>query len=494
MSDLETNIEKTILAADQDLRIQSPTAQSCDPKKATVPRVFCFGVNHKTAGIHLREKIFAQEQQIIEKLPEVRSRFGFDELAVLSTCNRFELFGTSASGKVGHPGFPLELIDAIEALDALHTKDPGKPTTNIKRELGKVAYCLRDHDAARHLLSVAASLDSLVVGETQITGQFKDALAAATMAGTMGPILTRLGHDALATAKKVRTKTSIGRGRLSISHAAVDLVRKIFRDPADQNYVVIGAGEMAEVAARCIAQKNPRSLTIVNRSPDRARHLVESIGYGRSVSFEWLEDHLLAADVVISATAAPGHVISGRMVRNIMRGKSRGARLLLVDIALPRDIDPTCAEHDEVFLFDIDDLQQVVDQGREDRLAAAREASDIIDQATLNWTRWLNQIAVAPTIHAIRDQIDTTIRREALKTLSSDPLLDLRTDQKERLWKLFEVIAARLTARAARGLRQAVDEGEAEVASEILRRIFLDQETSGLESPTDLKNSMIRDS
>lgn len=426
--------------------------------------VFCFGANHKTAGIALREKIFACENQIIERLPAVKNQFGLNELAVLSTCNRFEIFGTCSLELARSENFSTILCHAMQALDSINMA--------VLEDLKKVAYTLHGNDAVRHLLAVASSLDSLVVGETQITGQFKESLALAALAGTSGPILTRLGQEALATAKKVRTKTAIGRGRISISHAAVDLVGRIFRNPSEQNFVVLGAGEMAEVAARYITQKKPKSLTIVNRSTERAKSLIKKLGCGNFGGFEWLPEYLQSADIVISATASPTHVVSEKMIRDAMRVKGRGSRLLLVDIALPRDIAPACGDHDDVFLFDIDDLQQVVAEGREARLAAAQQAAEIIDRATDNWSRWLSHMTVAPTIQSIQSYIDASIRREALKTLSSDPLLSMLPEQKERLWKLFDIITSRLTSGVGRGLRQLADEGKGETAIEIIERIF----------------------
>jgi glutamyl-tRNA reductase len=421
--------------------------------------IFCIGANHRSADISLREKFHAGASQIIERLPAIMKQFGFSELATLSTCNRFEMFGVASA----HHDFSRSLHEAFVAFDML-----GRDTAEQAR---RACYALTGNDAVRHLFSVAASLDSLVVGETQITGQFKQALTMAEQARTIGPLLTRLGQEALSASKKVRTRTAIGRGSVSIGHAAVDLVRKIFDDPAKRNFVIVGAGEMAEVTARCVQQHSPASIQIINRSLDRARALTARLQTGVAASMDQLESILHDADVVISATGAPGHVITKSAVAAVTR-KRKGRPLLLVDIALPRDIDPGCGDIADVFLFDIDDLRQVIDNNRLDRMRAAEDAAAIIDESVAAWDRWLAHMTVAPALQHFNSHVDSVFRREASKTLSRAAFAGITDEQATHLWNLLDILASRLTANAGRGLRKLVDEGKGHDAAGLLMGLF----------------------
>ncbi len=422
-------------------------------------KIFCIGASHRSADIALREKFHATADRIVERLPAIQRQFGFAELATLSTCNRFEIFGVTSANH----DFTRTLHEAFVAFDMLENS-----TARLARN---AAYALTGRDAVRHLFSVAASLDSLVVGETQITGQFKQALELAEQAKTLGPVLKRLGQEALSASKKVRTRTTIGRGRVSIGHAAVDLVRKIFNDPATKNFVIIGAGDMAEVAARCVHQHRPASVLVLNRTLDRARALAGKLGVAGAASMDQLESCLRTADVVISATSAQGQIVTKETLAPIIRTR-KGRPLLMVDIALPRDIDPRCGDLDDVFLFDIDDLKQVVDTNRQDRLRAAEEAAAIIDESVAGWERWFAHMTVAPALRQFNDHVDQLFRREAGKTLSRAAFTSLTEDQSAHIWQLLDVLAARLTADAGRGLRDLVDEGKGHDAAALLTRLF----------------------
>ena len=425
--------------------------------------IFCFGANHRSADISLREKLFAGEDVIRNRLPTIKNRFGFSELATLSTCNRFEIFGVGSRAVTASPTFSDTLHDAFLSFDAI--------SPEAAAQIRQAAYSLTGRDAVRHLFSVAASLDSLVIGETQITGQFKQALAMADDAKTLGPVLARLGQEALAASKKVRTQTAIGRGRVSIGHAAVELVKKIFNDPATKNFVVIGAGEMAEVTARCLQQHNPKSLRIINRSLDRARALTTRLNCGEPASLDRLVDALETADVIISATGAPHVVVTKAMLNDAVR-RRRGRTLLLVDIAMPRNIDPTCSTLHDVYLFDIDDLKQVVEGNLQERLRAAEDAARIIDESVASYERWRAHMTVAPALQHFNGHLDQLFRREAEKTMARNSFQGLNEDQTKHVWQLLDILASRLTADAGRGLRNMVDEGKGQDAAQLLMRLF----------------------
>ena len=437
--------------------------------------IFCFGANHRSADISLREKLFAGEDDIRDRLPAIKDRFGFSELVTLSTCNRFEIFGVGPRNITADPAFSDTLHAAFVSFDAV-----GPEAADQVRQ---AAYSLTGRDAVRHLFSVAASLDSLVVGETQITGQFKQALAMADDAKTLGPVLTRLGQEALAASKKVRTQTAIGRGRVSIGHAAVELVKKIFSDPTTKNFLVIGAGEMAEVTARCIQQHKPKSLEIINRSLDRARALAMRLQTAEPRSLDHLADALATADVVISATGAPHTVVTKAMLTEAIR-RRRGRTLLLVDIAMPRDIDPACSSMNDVYLFDIDDLKQVVEGNRQERLLAAEDAARIIDESVAGYEKWLAHMAVAPALQHFNMHLDQLFRREAERTLSRNSFQEFNEEQTGRVWQLLDVLASRLTADAGRGLRNMVDQGKGQDAAELLIRLFRGDSRRNENDPT----------
>ena len=444
--------------------------------------IFCFGANHRSADISLREKLFAGEDVILERLPQIKARFGFSELATLSTCNRFEIFGVGSRAHATHPDFVANLTSALLSFDVM-----GQESAEQVRQ---AAYSLTGRDAVRHLFSVAASLDSLVIGETQITGQFKRAFAMAEDAQTLGPVLARLGQDALAASKKVRNQTAIGRGRVSIGHAAVELVKKIFNDPATKNFVVIGAGEMAEVTARCVLQYNPKSLHIVNRSLDRARELTGRLQGAKEIqklqvapvihaaALDHLAELIGNADVVICATGAPHHVVTKALVATSKQCKSsrrlhRAQPMLMVDIGMPRNIDPACGYLDDVYLFDIDDLKQVVEGNRQDRLRAVDDATQIIDESVTSYERWLAHMTVAPALQQFNNHLAQLFHREAEKIfgkkISRHEICDEQSDQ---IYKLLDILASRLTADAGRGLRSLVDEGKGQDAAALLSRIF----------------------
>ncbi len=437
--------------------------------------IFCFGANHRSADITLREKLFASEGVIRDRLPAIKDRFGFSELVTLSTCNRFEIFGVGPRSITEDPAFSDTLHSAFVSFDALGPE--------AAEQVRQAAYSLTGRDAVRHLFSVAASLDSLVVGETQITGQFKQALAIADDAKTLGPVLSRLGQEALAASKKVRTQTAIGRGRVSIGHAAVELVKKVFNDPTTKNFLVIGAGEMAELTARCIQQHNPKSLGIINRSLDRARALAMRLQGAEPRSLDCLADALATADVVISATGAPHTIVTKAMVKEAIR-RRRGRTLLLVDIAMPRDIDPACSSLNDVYLFDIDDLKQVVEGNRQERLRAAEDAARIIDESVAGYEKWLAHMTVAPALQHFNMHLDQLFRKEAEKTLSRNSFQEFNEEQTGRVWQLLDVLASRLTADAGRGLRKMVDQGTGQDAAELLMRLFRGESPRTEDDPT----------
>lgn len=436
------------------------------------PRIFCVGANHRTAGIGEREAFYLSNEALMQVLPTIRERHELKELMVLSTCNRFELIG------VTHGDDQQDPQDSIDAWIDLHAE--AASTAKIDRAgLARVAYHLHDEDAVRHAFRVASSLDSMIPGETQITGQFKDALQVAQNAQTLGPLLGRLGQEALATAKKVRSQTNIGAKTVSISHAAVALAKRMFKDLSECRFLIIGAGEMARVAAEHAASYKPRSIIVANRTEARAYELIQHLGMGDAHGLVNLPHLLSHADVVIAATGSESYVVTSEMIHKAIKERDDGSSLFLVDIALPRNIDPGCAEFDDVYVFDLDDLKQVIDQNLSQRHEAALQAGVLIDQATSGFSEWLSTLSITPAIAKWRSHILATLNREASKTLGREVFAGVTDLQRVALDAMLQAATTKLTGDLAQLLRKSNPEQSAVVASALLQF---------LETPDHLKS------
>ena len=288
----------------------------------------------------------------------------------------------------------------------------------------------------------------LVVGETQITGQFKDALQIATATKCLGPTLGRLGQVALGTAKKVRSQTAIGEKHVSISHAAIDLATTVFDNLTEHTFLLIGAGEMSQIAARHIKNYHPKALFVANRTLSRASELTKDVGIGTAHSLEELPELLIDADIVISSTAAPNLVIGAADLKAVQRRRSRP--LFLVDIALPRDIDPNCGDLDDVYLFDIDDLQQVVDRNKSARRAAAEQGLAFVEQSLSTFKTWLAQEDSRPVLREFRIYLENLAEREMAKTMGRNELAKLAPQERQAMEKMVKSIVNKVCSDVGR--------------------------------------------
>lgn len=404
--------------------------------------LFLLGANHHSAAVEMREQLFIAGEVLGSLLPALKERFGFLELVAVSTCNRFELIGVASST----PTLAGTIYEAYLELQRQH----GQPTRKYSEdEIRQSLYLHIGEAAVGHVYRVASSLDSLVLGETQITGQFKDALALAGRMRTLGPMLSRLGQEALATAKKVRNQTAIGRKHVSISHAAIELAKKVFGHLSDHRFLLVGAGEMSQVAARYIMSYGPKAIYVANRTQANARALVTELNFGEAFGLEELPNLLVNVDVVISSTSAPGVVIDLAMVKRAQAAR-RGRPLVLLDIAMPRDIDPEVGKLDDVYLFDIDDLQQVVGANYEERRKAAEEAEVLIEKSIEQFRSWQKTLVIKPALASFRAYLDELVGREAGKTLSREIFKDLNDKQRDGLNALFAALTSKIAADAAR--------------------------------------------
>jgi glutamyl-tRNA reductase len=345
------------------------------------------GMSHKTAPVEVRERLALPEARAAEFLRDLRGASDVHEAVAISTCNRTELYLVV--------GDPVEAESMV--LSMLARQAEIRPTG-----LASAIYSHRNCDAARHLYRVTAGLESMIVGEAEIQGQVKRAYDAALAKEMVGPLTNRLFKAALATGKRVRNETGIGERQLSMSSVAVTLARELLGELDGREVVIIGTGETSELTARALADSGGRTVFVANRRRDRALSLARRYG-GSAVSFDELPPALMQADIVVSATASPHLLLEAGEIAEVMQARG-GRPMLLIDLAVPRDIDAACADLDGVSLYDIDDLQAVIARNRRVRQAEARRAEGIIEEEIQHFAAWLGSLEVLPTIAALRSR------------------------------------------------------------------------------------------
>jgi glutamyl-tRNA reductase len=356
--------------------------------------LLALGASHKTAALALRERIALTDNAAEPLLHELTAHPAIGEAVALSTCNRTELYLLVTD--------PVEAESAVLAL--LARRAGIRPT-----ELLDGIYALRNCDAARHLYRVASGLESMIVGEAEVQGQVKRAYEAALAARTTGPMTNKLFRAALETGKRVRTETAISSGRASVASVAVDAARDALGDLTARHVLLIGAGETAELTARALHDHGVTTMFIANRRRERAIALAQQFG-GASGSFDALPAELARADIVISSTSSPHALLGAEELAVVNRGR-QGRPLLLVDLAVPRDIDPACAELPGVTLLDIDGLQAQVRRHISVRKAEARRAEGIVEEEIQGFAGWLGSLEVMPTVTALRAHADDIVAR-----------------------------------------------------------------------------------
>jgi glutamyl-tRNA reductase len=416
-------------------------------------RIVLIGMNHKTAPVEIRERLQLDcgdgGPALAELLgiPEVR------EVLVLSTCNRVEVLARVADGEA-----------AVERLKEFIFRQGNLDAA----ELSRCLYVHRDREAVRHLFRVAASLDSLVMGEPQILGQVKEAYRRAVDRHATGVLLNRLVHHALRTAKRVRTETGIAGNAVSVSYAAVELAKKIFGNLHGKTILLVGAGEMSELAARHLLRQGVGRILIANRTYARAEELAEAFR-GTPVAFDRLPEILTEVDIVIASTGAPGYVVTAEMVAAALR-RRRNRLLFLIDIAVPRDIDPAAGEIENVYLYNIDHLQDVVDANRETRLAEAGKAEGIVAAEVAVFEAWLNALAVVPTIVALRGKMEGIVRGELER--SAHWLGGLSAEEQSRIEGLAAAVVNKILHDPIAGLKEESIEKDELPYVAAVRRLF----------------------
>ncbi len=386
-------------------------------------RILLLGVNHKTTPVEIREKI-ALSGGYEEPLAAMKNIQGLREYYLLSTCNRVEfLLVTEAKSNVEEAIIDFLFGDRVDRADCR-----------------QYLYMFYDKEAVHHLFMVAASLDSMVIGEAQILGQLKEAYRFAAHFGCTGPLLNKLLHKSFSVAKRVRTETAIGSSAVSISYAAVQLAKKIFGNLEDKNVLLVGAGEMAELAAEHLVGNGVGSVTVANRTLARAVGLAQCFK-GKAVAMEELVAQLEHVDIIISSTGATEIILHKDEVKSVMKARMNRP-LFFIDIAVPRDLDPRLNELENVYLYDIDDLSNVVEINKSERDKEAVKASRIVDEETLKFERWFVGLAVTPTIQALKEKMDGIGQLELDRTLARMP--DMTDADRDNLSRMVMAITAKI--------------------------------------------------
>jgi glutamyl-tRNA reductase len=366
------------------------------------------GVSHNTALVALRERLALTERSGKRFLQELVAHDDISEAVAISTCNRTEIYFVTSD--------PVRA--EAELLGRLAQDADIRPI-----ELAAIVYSARNCDAARQLYRVTASLDSMIVGEAEVQGQVKRAYEAALDAGTTGPLTNRLFGAALQAGKRARSETGIGRERVSVSTVAVGLARDVVGDLGSRSVVIIGAGEMAELTAQALADQGVRTAFVANRHADRARSLAERFG-GEVGSLDSLPARLQEADIVVASTSSPHPIVGAAELEVVMRARG-GRPLVLIDIAVPRDIEHACGEIEGVSVYDMDDLQAVVARNIDVREGERAKAEAVIEEEIQRFARWLAQLEVVPTITSLRehgaDIVDQVLAENAGRWESASP-------------------------------------------------------------------------
>jgi len=417
--------------------------------------IIVIGVSHRTAPLPVREALAFPRDQLRDALLRLRAETGAGEAMILSTCNRVELYA-----RQDDPG----AVDALESfLARYHARDG--------RELHAVVYRYADADAIRHAFRVAASLESMVIGEPQILGQVKEAYQVAEEAGTLGSALNALRNRSLAAAKRVRTETGIGRNAVSVSYVAVELARKIFGELKDKNVLLVGAGKMSELAAKHLVRSGGRATVLGGRTFEKAAELAAALG-GKAAPLESLRDELARTDIVISGTGAPGIVIQEADVESARAARrGRHARpLFLIDIAVPRDIDPAVRRMGGVFLYDLDDLKAVAEANLRERLKESAAAEALVEREVREFLDWQKAREVVPLLNELRRRAEEIRRHELEKARRR--IGPLTAEQDEAIEAATTAIVNKLLHPPTVHLKEAARESDAPEQLSLIRKLL----------------------
>ena len=420
------------------------------------------GLNHKTTPLELRERLAFTPQNLKEALNSLIKVNGVTEAAIVSTCNRTELYcalHTDNPAEVDpHSGEDQRLI---EWFSSFHGLDPSTLQGHL--------YIHGHKETIRHAMEVASGLDSMVLGEPQITGQMKQAYVIASHEGTIGQFLGRLFQHSFSVAKQVRTDTAIGSSPVSVAFAATSLARQIFGELNDSTAMMIGAGETIELAARHLQSQHIKKIIVANRSLERAQILAEEFD-GEAINLQHIGDHLHRADIVIASTASPLPVLGKGTVERALK-KRKHAPIFMVDLAVPRDIEPEVNSLDDVYLYSVDDLQEVITENLQNRQQAAEQAHEIIDEKVehfLDWQRSLVAVDVISELRSTATELSDEVLRKALKQLAAGQ------DPEDVLTYMAHTLTNKFLHQPSTELRKAGEEERHDLI-QAARRLLIDK-------------------
>ncbi|HAF45022.1 MAG: glutamyl-tRNA reductase [Sideroxydans sp. GWF2_59_14] len=410
-------------------------------------QLFTFGINHQTAPLSVREQIAFNAETLDTALRDLVGNGAAKEATILSTCNRTEIYCSTNA--------PVQAVDWLASYHHL-------PSTEIEPYI----YRLPQEQAVKHAFRVASGLDSMVLGEPQILGQMKQAVRQAEQAGTLGFLLHKLFQRTFSVAKDVRTQTEIGANLVSMAAAAVKLAERIFPSITEQRVLFIGAGEMIELNAVHFAARNPKHITVANRTLERAQTLARRIN-GHAITLNELPDQLAMHDIIVTCTASPLPILGKGMVERALKQRKHRP-LFIVDLAVPRDVEKEVSELSDVFLYTVDDLSEVVRDGLDARQGAVKEAEVIIDSGVNEFIHWMESREVVPTIRALRDHAERQRRSEMEKALR-------QLTKGENPEKVLESLSAALTNKFLHAPTQTLNQAQAnerEALLEAIHRIY----------------------
>ena len=417
--------------------------------------IVLIGLNHKTAPLAVREKIFAGCQEEKDLLSRLRSLNGVGEVLYLSTCNRIEIIAG------------IDEREKTETVRNLHDFLAQSGSLTLE-EAAKCFYKYYDEEAVRHIFRVASSLDSLVMGETQILGQVKDAYRQALAQNATGVVLNRLMHCSFRAAKRVRQETAIAVNPVSVSFAAVELAKKIFGSLTGKKILLIGAGEMAELTGMHLISNGAEEIIVANRSLSQASLLAEKF-HGEAVSLDALEEKLIEADIVISSTGAPAYIVTADLIRRIHHQR-KNRLLFLIDIAVPRDIDPAASSLENVYLYNIDNLQDIVDENMNVRKKEAIKAEMIVEEEIARYVSWQKEQESVPTIVSLRNKAEEIVRAEMDKATGWMQKLD--KEEREKVDNLVNSVVNKILHTPVTALKEEISEFSSKDIVATVRRLF----------------------
>jgi glutamyl-tRNA reductase len=409
------------------------------------------GLNHKTADVDLREKLAFNGPKLEEGIRQIRALPEIRETIIVSTCNRVEIY--------------LTVKDVAKAFEAV--KDFFVRFFEIRKEsLDNALYLYDDMQAVRHIFRVSSSLDSMVVGEPQILGQLKDAFEFALERKTTGVLLNRLMKKSISVAKRIRTETKIAENAVSISFAAVELARKIFDDLPEKSFMLLGAGEMAELAAKHMINNGVKNIVIANRTYETGCNLAKEFN-GRAIKFDEYLDELAHMDILICSTGAQKYVLMKDQMQKVMKER-KNRPVFLIDISVPRNIDPAINDLDNVYLYDVDDLKGVVDTNILERQKEAKKAEEIIEEEIETFKKWLSSLDSVPVVIALREKAEAIKKEEVEKLLNRLP--EIGEKEKKAIEGLASSIINKLIHAPTVALREDSEDRDIMIAT--IKRLY----------------------